>query len=136
MDETDRKILEILEEDGRASYTRVAEKIGVSEGTVRNRVERLQEKSVIEKFTVEVSSDSEVSAEVMVELSTQADIDELIENFPSKLKIKELAGEYDLSIELSRSSSEKINEVVDRIRELEDVKSTRTFMIMKKREID
>ncbi len=134
MDETDRKILDILEEDGRASYTKVAEKIGVSEGTVRNRVERMQEKGTIERFTVDISDESAVEAEVMVEVATGSDIDDIIEGFPEDIQVRELAGEYDLSIQISRSSSEAINEAVDEIRAIDGVKSTRTFMVLKKRE--
>lgn len=41
MDELDRKIVAILEENGRASNASVARQLGVSEGTVRRRLNRL-----------------------------------------------------------------------------------------------
>lgn len=40
-DAVDQHILSILEEDGRATNREIAEQVGVSEGTVRNRIERL-----------------------------------------------------------------------------------------------
>lgn len=40
-DAVDQHILSILEENGRATNREIAESVGVSEGTVRNRIERL-----------------------------------------------------------------------------------------------
>ncbi|MDX1746772.1 MAG: AsnC family transcriptional regulator, partial [Halobacteriales archaeon] len=52
MDELDREILEVLRHDARTPYTEIADRVGTSEGTVRNRVEGLSESGVIERFTV------------------------------------------------------------------------------------
>ena len=41
MDELDTKIIEILQQDGRASNAGIARTVGVSEGTVRRRLKRL-----------------------------------------------------------------------------------------------
>src|SRR3954471_18466713 len=41
-DETDERILEALQDDGRRSFRDIARQISVSEGTVRARVKRLQ----------------------------------------------------------------------------------------------
>ena len=40
-DEIDRRIIRYLSVDGRASYTQIAEYIGVTPATVRNRLTRL-----------------------------------------------------------------------------------------------
>mgnify|MGYP003870318055 CR=1 FL=1 len=52
MDDLDREILGLLRRDARTPYTEIAEKVGTSEGTVRNRVQHLVEEGVIERFTV------------------------------------------------------------------------------------
>ncbi len=58
IDEKDKKILEILKEDSRTPYTEIAEKLDVSEATVRKRIESLREDDVIKKFTVEIDPES------------------------------------------------------------------------------
>jgi DNA-binding Lrp family transcriptional regulator len=83
MDKEDEKILQYLEEYGRASYTEIPEGIGVSEGTVRNYVENLLEDGVIEKFTVERGS-QDARAVIMVQFQTDGEIEELLEEFPEK----------------------------------------------------
>ena len=42
-DDTDRAILRALQEDGRRSFRAIARGVGVSEGTVRTRVRRIEE---------------------------------------------------------------------------------------------
>ena len=47
MDTLDRKIISLLESNGRASNARIARDVGVSEGTVRRRLKRLIQESII-----------------------------------------------------------------------------------------
>jgi len=56
IDELDLSILEILQENGRASYTEIAEKLHLSESTIRKRVQGLLRRGVIRKFTAEIDS--------------------------------------------------------------------------------
>ncbi len=58
IDEKDKKILEILKKDSRTPYTEMAEKLDVSEATIRKRIERLRKKNVIKKFTIDVDPKS------------------------------------------------------------------------------
>ena len=48
MDELDREIISFLRQDGRMRYTKIAEELDVAEGTVRNRVARLQDEKAIQ----------------------------------------------------------------------------------------
>lgn len=50
IDETDRKIIKLFNEDGRMSYRKIAKHLNVSIGTVHNRMEKLTKNGVIRKF--------------------------------------------------------------------------------------
>ena len=52
LDDTDRRILSVLQRDARASMRRISEEAGVSLGTVSNRVRRLEESGAILGYTV------------------------------------------------------------------------------------
>ena len=52
MDEKDRKIIEALRENSRTPFTEIAQKLGVSESTIRNRVQALENDGVIKKYTI------------------------------------------------------------------------------------
>jgi len=52
MDEKDKKIIEALRENSRTPFTEIAQRIGVSESTIRNRVQALENDGVIKKYTI------------------------------------------------------------------------------------
>lgn len=52
LDPTDAKIIAMLQEDGRRSYSEIAERVGRTEVTVRRRVRKLTNEGVIKRFTV------------------------------------------------------------------------------------
>ncbi|MFW5786637.1 MAG: Lrp/AsnC family transcriptional regulator [Halanaerobiales bacterium] len=52
MDEIDRQILKELEENGRASYAELGRKLDLTRVSIRERIVKMQEKEIIEKFTV------------------------------------------------------------------------------------
>ena len=54
IDEIDQKILKLLQEDGRLPFLEIAQKLKLSESTIRKRVQALKERGVIKRFTVEV----------------------------------------------------------------------------------
>ncbi|WP_042223030.1 Lrp/AsnC family transcriptional regulator [Oceanobacillus manasiensis] len=56
-DDIDKKLLEELAEDGRLSYVELAEKVGLSRVAVKDRIQNLKDKGVIEKFTVVINSE-------------------------------------------------------------------------------
>jgi Lrp/AsnC family transcriptional regulator for asnA, asnC and gidA len=47
LDELDKKLIEELQENGRESYTELARKLGVVEGTVRKRIKHLLSEQII-----------------------------------------------------------------------------------------
>ena len=54
MDEIDQEIIDILKQDGRASYVDIAKKTRLSEGAVRKRISALLQTGDIKKFTIEL----------------------------------------------------------------------------------
>ena len=52
MDELDKRIIKLLQVDGRASNARIAREVGVSEGTVRRRLRQLVQSGVISVIAV------------------------------------------------------------------------------------
>lgn len=57
IDDIDRKIIELLVEDGRLSYVELGKRVNLSRVAVRDRVEHLIEMGVIEKFTAVINSE-------------------------------------------------------------------------------
>lgn len=129
MDQTDEKILEILEQNSRKSYTKIAEQLKVSEGTIRNRIKKLKQKGKIQKFTIE-RGNSQYQAFVLTQVNTDFDFTQTEKLLPNQVKHYEVAGSIDLIIEIQTHSKQKLNQLVDQIREIKGVKETETQVVL------
>ncbi|GAA0318559.1 Lrp/AsnC family transcriptional regulator [Bacillus carboniphilus] len=57
LDDTDKKILQLLTENGRLSYVDIGKELGLSRVSIRDRVQQLMKNGVIEKFSVVINSE-------------------------------------------------------------------------------
>lgn len=130
MDGLDRKIVSLLREDGRASYTDIADDVGVSEGTVRNRVQRLQDDGVIKRFTVDVDASEQITVIVMAAVDPAKDIHEILDRFPSDVELAEVTGDWDIIARFSRPDSTVLNETLEEIRKIDGVTHTKTYTVL------
>ena len=62
MDKFDARILSLLQDDGRLSWSRLAEEISLSASACQRRVEALVERGVIENFTVALNEENLATA--------------------------------------------------------------------------
>ena len=62
LDDTDRRLLAMLRENGRLPTATLAQHLGVSRGTVQNRIDRLVEAGVLLGFTVRLRGEAEGAA--------------------------------------------------------------------------
>jgi DNA-binding Lrp family transcriptional regulator len=132
MDEVDTQILDILRRDARTPYTEIADEIGTSEGTVRNRVEAMIEGGVIERFTVatrtgNVKAMVEISVDVNV--NTQGVTEEMAE-WAEVDFVWQVSGEEDIVLVADAADTSSLNDLITRARELEEVVSTKTRLIL------
>ncbi|GGN93403.1 Lrp/AsnC family transcriptional regulator [Halomicroarcula sp. F13] len=135
MDELDREILSILRKDARTPYTEIADDVGTSEGTVRNRVERLVEDGVIERFTVATRTGNVKS---MIEVGVDVDVDtaavtDRIAEWPSVDFVWQVSGEEDIVVVVDATDTGEVNDLITRARELDEVVSTKTRLILDER---
>lgn len=132
MDELDRRILAILRRDSRTPYTEVADRIGTSEGTVRNRVEQLLDRGVIERFTVSTRTGN---VKAMVEVGVAVDVDTgdisgRMAEWGEVDFVWQVSGEEDIVVVVDTTDTGTLNDLITRARELDEVVSTKTRLIL------
>ncbi|GAA0666671.1 Lrp/AsnC family transcriptional regulator [Natronoarchaeum mannanilyticum] len=132
MDDLDQQILNVLRRDARTPYTEIAEQVGTSEGTVRNRVERMTEEGVIDRFTVSTRTGN---VKAMVEVSVAVDVDttavsEQMAEWQLVDFVWQVSGEEDVVLIVDAADTQALNELITKARELEDVVSTKTRLIL------
>lgn len=132
MDDLDRRILNHLRRDARTPYTEIAEHVGTSEGTVRNRVERMLDEGTIERFTVATRTGNVkamVEVGVAVDVDTRAVSDEMADWDPVDY-VWQVSGEEDIVVVVDTTDTGTLNELITRARELDEVVSTKTRLIL------
>ncbi|AXR79277.1 Lrp/AsnC family transcriptional regulator [Natrarchaeobaculum sulfurireducens] len=132
MDELDRQILDILRRDARTPYTEIADEVGTSEGTVRNRVERMMDDEVIERFTISTRTGNVKS---MIEVSVAVDVDtkriaERMAEWEEVDFVWMVSGEQDVVLVVDAADTRGVNDLITQAREQEEVVSTKTRLIL------
>lgn len=132
MDDIDRKLLGLLRENGRASFTSLAQEVGTSEGTVRARMKRLVTEGIISQFTIKVAG-NQVKAliEVVVERNTQTrDVAAAIRAWDGVESVWEVTGEQDLVVVADCPDTHRLNQLIDDIRGIPGTDATRSRLIL------
>jgi Lrp/AsnC family transcriptional regulator for asnA, asnC and gidA len=112
MDQVDRQIIELLRENGRRANVDIAREIGISEGTVRKRVERLLSGGALR--VVGLAEPRKVGLTVRALISLKVELAQLelasqmLTHMPEVMSVYVVTGEYDLVIEAVFASNEHL----------------------------
>lgn len=134
MDETDKKILNILEKDGRTAFVDVAKEVGITEGAVRKRVKELVETETIKKFTIVTGPEKKIKSLILLNTNPQIPIAEISDKVRKIVNVKEvyeLSGDYDIIAFIEAENLKEINKTVDLIREVKGVTKTITTFVLR-----
>ena len=133
IDKLDRKLIEELQKDGRESYTELAKKLGVTEGTVRKRVKNLVDKSIMK--IVAVPNMSELGYNLMSIIGMQVkmvDLRKVANALVKKVNVCHLAfvaGRYDvMALIVTRSHKELSDFIEKEISTIPSILRTETFV--------
>ncbi len=131
MDATDHQLLAQLRKDARASIATLATKLGVSRGTVTNRIAKLENAGIIVGYTVRLRPDAkpnEISAwmSVAVEGNTTRSVIASLLGEPGVATLHDTNGRWDLLAELHAPNLAELSNVLERIRLIRGISSSET----------
>lgn len=131
MDATDQQLLSLLRKDARSSVATLAQKLGVSRGTVTNRITKLEDAGIIVGYTVRLRPDAEPN-EIQAWMSiavegneTRAVISTLLGE-PGVASLHDTNGRWDLLAGLRAANLSELSQVLERIRLVRGISSTET----------
>jgi Lrp/AsnC family transcriptional regulator for asnA, asnC and gidA len=134
-DKIDRAIIEQLQSDGRAPYTKLSAAVGLSEAAVRQRVQRLLESGVMQVVAVTDPLQLGYRRMAMIGVRAEGDLNVLAEKISSVAEVAYVvvtAGSFDLLVEAVVEDDERLLDLVnDRLRALPGVRSTETFIYLR-----
>ncbi len=136
LDEVDMKIIEELEKDARMSFREIAKKLEISEGTVYNRVKRMQKEGVIKGFSAKVDP-AKVGLDLTVVVGltiTGGHLVEVEHAITKKYKevccVYDVTGGYDAIVIARFPSRVELNKFIKEILANEFVERTATHVVL------
>ena len=131
MDSTDLQLVALLRQDARAPIATLAHKLGVSRGTVGNRIRRLEDAGVIVGYTVQLRPDTEpdrITAWMSITVEgnqTRAVVATLLGE-PGVAALHDTNGRWDLLAELRAAHLAELATVLERVRLIKGIAGTET----------
>jgi DNA-binding Lrp family transcriptional regulator len=131
IDSVDRQLIALLREDARLSIADLAHKLGVSRGTVTNRIRKLEDQQVIVGYTVKLRPDSEPDRirawmGVLVEGNQTRGVIASLLGEPGIAALHDTNGRWDLLAEIEATSMAELSKVLERVRLITGIRSTET----------
>jgi Lrp/AsnC family transcriptional regulator for asnA, asnC and gidA len=132
IDELDRGIIEALQANGRESFRRIAAQLGVSEATVRARYTRLSNADILQVVAVTnpLGLGFEQSLVGVKTAGSPEPVADEIASWPEADYVVVTAGQYDILVELVAFDRRDLLDLTNRMRALDDVVSTETFLYL------
>ncbi len=135
MDDLDRRLIAQLRVDARAPIATLAKRLGVARGTVQNRLARLEADGTIAGYTVRLKPQTDVDQvsgimTIAVEGNQLERIVRTLRGDPAVAALHSTNGRWDLVAELRTDSLEAIDEVINRIRSIENITRTETSLLL------
>jgi len=136
IDAIDKTILEMLQDNSRIAFRKIAKRLGVSEATVFMRVRKLLEKGIIKRFTALVSPEllgKGLIAFVLLNadpkkhqtvLETLSKIDDVYE-------VYDVTGTYYAIAKIRMENRDKLAKIIDEIGLIDGVTSTETALVLR-----
>jgi Lrp/AsnC family transcriptional regulator, regulator for asnA, asnC and gidA len=137
LDEVSKGIIEQLQQDGRRSYAAIGKVVGLSEAAVRQRVQRLIDSGVMQVVAVTDPLELGFARQAMVGIRVTGRLEPVADALAEMQEVDYVvitAGTYDLLAELVCESDDHLLSLIsDKIRTIEGVASTETFMYLRLR---
>lgn len=130
MDDLDHRLIAKLRHNARLSIADLAQELGVSRGTVTNRIARLERDGIIVGYTLRLRPDAapdEIHAwtGIAVEGNQQGVVRALLGE-PGVSALHDTNGRWDLLAELRVGSLAELSATLERIRRIKGVSATET----------
>ena len=131
MDATDSDLIALLRKDARTSVAILARKLGVSRGTISNRITKLEDAGIIVGYTVRLRPDAQPNdikawMGVAVEGNETRSVIASLLGEPGVATLHDTNGRWDLLAELRAANLSELSQVLERIRLVRGISSTET----------
>ena len=136
LDDKSKKIIALLQQDGRMSYTAIAAEVGLSEAAVRQRAQRLIEQGVMQIVAVTDPLQLGFAWEAMIGVRVSGNIEAIADTLGKIEAIDFIVltgGKFDIILELVAESDDQFIDLTDTIRSIPGVVGSETLVYLSTR---
>ncbi len=136
IDETDLKILEFLQDNARMKRNELAEKIGLSLPSITDRMSKLEELGVIERFITKLNHKTlgkDITAFIFVGSDSSAHYRDFIHHTntsPEILECHSITGDGSHILKIRTENTSSLEKLLAKIQSWKGVRSTRTSIVL------
>jgi len=136
LDEIDKEIIRILQENAKTSYREIQEKLSISIGTIHNRITKLEKNQIIEGYTLKLNNVKlgyklTFLIRIQIDGKHTGEILEDIKANPEVCSIFHTTGEQSACLICRFKESEDVHDFIRRLNEKEYVTKTISNMVLK-----
>lgn len=136
LDDLDRRILSMLQQDGRMPYRQIARQLGVSEGTIRSRTGRMEEQGVLN--IVAIADPFLLGYRVLafllikVEPGHQNSVIQELVSWPESTYVSDCIGQADIYVQIVCHDNDHLHTLLrERVANVEGIQSVETCVELK-----
>ena len=136
LDDIDRGIIRLLQEDGRRTVRDIADRVGLTVAPVKRRIDRLEETGAITGYTVRVDPTKiDGALEAVIELRVAGNLElrmilAFAEEIPEVMEVLTLAGDPDAIVRIRAANIHDLQRVVNLLRTNGRVAGTKTLVVL------
>jgi DNA-binding Lrp family transcriptional regulator len=136
LDPIDRRILEVLTRDGRTPVREIAAQLNIGRATAHNRLRRLQEDGVVERFTVvvdprKVGAGLAAYVHIRIDQHSWKELRQFVAELPGVEHVALVSGDFDLIVLVRVHDPSDLRDVVlERLHAIDGVTATRTTFVL------
>jgi len=135
LDDKAKRIIELLQGDGRMSYSAIAKDVGLSEAAVRHRVQKLIEGGVVQIVAVTDPMQMGFARQAMIGIKVTGAVQEVAARLGEMDELDYIVittGRFDILAELVAISDDELLDIISqRVSTIDGVVSTETFVYMR-----
>lgn len=135
IDELDLQIIKMVQEDSRISYGKLADKLGVSVGTVYNRIKNLERRGILKGYTVivdpvRVGYGTTAIVLIQAEGAHLAELEDEIAKIDNVVAVYDITGDFDIAVIARFKDRFELNAFVKKLLSMRYVKRTVTNVVL------
>lgn len=140
MDKIDRKILQVLQADSRASLQEISQAVGLSSTPCWGRIKKMEEAGVIEGYTIRLNAQAiGLGDTVMVQVTLDSHSDNTLEKFgetlasiPEVIEAYLVSGEYDYLLRVAVKDTKDYERLLrERLYKIKGVRHSKSSFVLR-----